>query len=353
MASWYRKKDSVPFETAELIVSGILPIVLIIVGTLGNMLCVIILLKKEHRQTSTNVYLIFLCTMDMLSLYQWNLRDALYQFTDGKLLITNQSLFLCIWHLFLAFYTLHTSAMFLTLIALDRACLLWSRWYKQKIARARIAFIFSIVIFLVLFGLDGFIFGLGFEYQVYDNSTATYITMIGCYYSMNMNLTNFFANQYAWIHLVIMYFIPFTVMFFCTIMTVRKLSVQQTFDNQQLANNAQRNRRISIMLLMMFLSYVIFTLPNRLCFSIFVDQLIDHDYSDTVFLSSNVLMYTRNALNVFLLYVSVYGFRRDVRRLLNKCYGKMRHRIVPQQGTRAEYIGTITMIRENGQQRIN
>ena len=92
--------------------------------------------------------------------------------------------------------------MFLTLVSLDRACLLWSRWYKQKIARARVAFILCILVLLILLGVDGFLFGLGVEYTIYDSTTATQITMVGCYYSFDVNLNQFFANQFSWVRVM-------------------------------------------------------------------------------------------------------------------------------------------------------
>jgi len=199
MASWARQTDPEPYETVELIVSGIIPIILIIIGTFGNLLGIFVLLKKQNRRTSTNIYLIFLCIMDTLSLYQWNLSYAVYQFSDGKHKITDQSAFLCKSGGFLSFYTLHTSAMFLTLVSLDRACLLWSRWYKQKIARSSIACTICILILLVLFCLNGFLFGLETEFTYYDNSTQIQTTIIACYYSLNAQLNYFFANQYAWV----------------------------------------------------------------------------------------------------------------------------------------------------------
>jgi hypothetical protein len=145
-----------------------------------------------------------------------------------------------------------------------------------------------------------------------------------------------------------MYFIPFTVMFIFTVFTVKKLIVRQTLNNQQLANNARRNRRISIMLLLMCLAYVVFTLPNRLCFSVFPNQIIGHDYADILFLSSNTLMYTRNAINACFLYMSVPGFRRDIRRLMPKCCRKLPGRVVPQEMNGREHLGTITMTFERG-----
>jgi hypothetical protein len=150
-----------------------------------------------------------------------------------------------------------------------------------------------------------------------------------------------------------MYFVPFGVMFLCTVLTVKKLIVRQVSDNQQLANNAQRNRRISIMLLLMCLAYVIFTLPNRLCFSVFANQIIGHDYTDTVFLASNTLMYTRNALNAFFLYMSVVGFQRDIRRLILICYAKLSNRVVPLNNNGEEHLGTIITAYERGKNRMN
>ena len=53
MASWYVKQDPEPYETIELVISGIIPLIYIVVGTLGNLLCVVILLRKQNRKTST------------------------------------------------------------------------------------------------------------------------------------------------------------------------------------------------------------------------------------------------------------------------------------------------------------
>lgn len=199
MVSWTRQEDPQPFETIELIVSGIIPIALIVIGTFGNLLSAVILLKKQHRQLSTNIYIIFLCIMDTLSLYQWNLSYIVYTLTGGKHKVTDQSLFLCKSGEFLSFYTLHTSAMFLTLASLDRACLLWSGWYKRKIARTRVALVICVVILLILFALNGFLFGLGIDFPVYNNSTGQLSNIIICYYSLNDQLNQFFANDYSWV----------------------------------------------------------------------------------------------------------------------------------------------------------
>jgi len=143
-----------------------------------------------------------------------------------------------------------------------------------------------------------------------------------------------------------MCFLPFIVTIVCTLLTVKKLIVKPLSTNNQLVRNAQRNRRISIMLLLMSLMYIISTLPNRLCFSVFAKQIIGHPYTDTVFLATNTLMYTRNAMNAFFLYISVYGFQRDIRNLVLKCLGKRPIQVGPTHNavTRG-IVGTGTAIR--------
>ena len=145
-----------------------------------------------------------------------------------------------------------------------------------------------------------------------------------------------------------MYFLPFGLIIICTLLTAKKLIFSQTATNEQLTRSSQRNRRISIMLLLMCLTYVIATLPNRLCFSVFANLILGHDYTDTVFLSTNTLMYTRNAMNVFFLYISVHGFRRDIRSLILKCLGKQPGQIYPMNNmTIRDNEGSLTANRRH------
>ncbi|CAF1279442.1 unnamed protein product, partial [Didymodactylos carnosus] len=81
MSSWSPSGNSAAWIRAELIVTGILPIILVVFGTISNLLSAIALATKESRKSSTNIYLIFLCIVDTLSLYQWNLDYAVIQFT--------------------------------------------------------------------------------------------------------------------------------------------------------------------------------------------------------------------------------------------------------------------------------
>jgi len=311
MSSIWQTNDG-SFEIAEMVFGGILPIILIIIGTIGNILCINYLLQRRQRRSrSTYIYLIFLCLADTLSLYQWNLDYVVMEFGDGKPL-SNRSLFLCRSIAFLSFYTLHLSAVFLTLVSIDRTLILWSRYYRFNMTKCRQAFIISIIIFILLFALDAFILSLG----IINENTNEVI----CYYSLNENLLNFFLNIYPWIHLIIMYIIPFLIMIIGIILIIVKLYNYRT--NTRHFNQKQR---LSFMLVGMCIVYMILTLPNRLCFSVFYSDILNHNYTDTVLLASNTLLYTRNATNIVFLYIGSIKFRKYVAKLCC-CYCQQRHR---------------------------
>ncbi|CAF3001449.1 unnamed protein product [Rotaria sp. Silwood2] len=139
-----------------------------------------------------------------------------------------------------------------------------------------------------------------------------------------------------------MYFLPFTIIVACTFLTIKKLIFKPISPNDQLAMSARRNRRISLMLLMMCLTYAVCTVPNRLCFSIFANQIIGHDYTDTVFLATNTLMYTRNAMNALFLYISVHRFKQYIRKIVLECLGKRPHPVEPRNNTMTrDYVAVI------------
>lgn len=296
--SWIRKIDPQPYEIAELILGGILPIILMVIGTIGNILCVNYLLQRRHRERrSAYIYLICLCFSDTLSLYQWNLDHVVIQFGEKQL--SDRSLFLCRSSAFLGFFTLHLSAIFLTLVVIDRTLALWSSYYRNHLTARLHAFLISLLVFILLFAVDGFLLSLG----IVDQKTKQVV----CYESLNINLIQFYTYIYPWIHLIIMYIIPFLLMILGMILIIIKV-----FSHRSNTRHFNSKQRLSLMLVAMCVVYMLLTLPNRLCFSVFFSAIIDHVYTDTIFLASNTLLYTRGATNVLFLFLSSIKFRKQL-----------------------------------------
>jgi hypothetical protein len=94
-------------------VLGVYALLLCITGTLGNSFNLFIILRTNLKETATFVLLGFLCLIDALSLYFWNLDHFLNAFfeIDRK----NSCIFWCRFDTFFAFVSLQSSAFFLVI----------------------------------------------------------------------------------------------------------------------------------------------------------------------------------------------------------------------------------------------
>ncbi|CAF0866579.1 unnamed protein product [Didymodactylos carnosus] len=307
---WQQFSPETPqWPTAELIIISIFPLVFVLVGTICNVLCMIVLWSRNqqdnsrnHQATSTNVYLICLCFADTLGLYSFNLDNAIGNLT-GKA-ITDRSLVTCKLIEFMGNYTIHVSVMYLTMATVDRTSMLWSLAYKRKIAQPKQAWKICILIAGVFVVTDCFLLALG--YRAYDGS-------IQCYLSTNAVLTKVFNLFTIWFHLVFMSMITFAIMIIFTVLAIIKL-VRLPRVN---AASFLRNKRISVMLGLMCISYILLTLPNRLCFSVLSPLLESTPGSNTIYALSNLLTSLASSLNFLYLSVSVKGFWRDLRNLFH------------------------------------
>ena len=299
---WKRQTNDGSFEVAEKIFGGFIPLILIIFGTIGNAICIVYLVQSSFRRSrSTNIYLICLFAVDTLSLYQWNLNHAVMELGHHQPL-SEKSLFLCRSVAFLSFYTLHLSALFLSLVCLDRTLLLWSHTYRRAMAKRRYTYVIVALVVIALFGLNCFILLSGFV----DENTHQVI----CYVYSNTDLMMFYTNVYPWIHLVMMYILPFIIMLIGMTLIIVKLHSRRT--RTRLVG---KKHRLSWMLVGMCAVYMVLTLPNRLCFSVFLSSILNHTYTDTVLLASNSLLYTRNATNIVFLLISSASFRKTLSQL--------------------------------------
>ncbi|CAF1069874.1 unnamed protein product [Didymodactylos carnosus] len=306
---WQNFAPEIPrLPTLELILVGIMPLVLTLCGTICNLLCIIVLLSKLRREASrnshrvsTNVYLICLCFADTIALYQFNLDNSVANLTGKS--IMSRSLITCKLLEFFGYYTLHLPVAYLTMATIDRTFMLWSPAYKRKIAHPKQAWRICISIAGTLLLTDCFLLALG-----YVDADGT----IQCFHSTNAALYKAFLLYLTWFHLVLMTMVPFAVMLLCTLLTIIKL-VRLPRVNEA---SYLRNRRISIMLACMCITYILLTLPNRLCFSVLTPLVESSIAANVIFSLTDSLTYLASSLNYLFLSVTVKGFWTDLRSLL-------------------------------------
>jgi len=100
---------------------SIYALVLIIIGTVGNILTIIVLLRRHLRRFVTVNYLIIVSICDLISLYGWNLNNF-YKFniSTKNSNIEDLSLIHCRLISFMTFVTLQLSSWCLTAVSLGK-----------------------------------------------------------------------------------------------------------------------------------------------------------------------------------------------------------------------------------------
>ncbi len=100
---------------------SIYALVLIIVGTVGNVLTIIVLLRRHLRRFVTVRYLIIVSICDIISLYGWNLNNF-YKFniSSRKGNIEDLSLIHCRLISYMTFVSLQLSSWCLTAVGLGK-----------------------------------------------------------------------------------------------------------------------------------------------------------------------------------------------------------------------------------------
>jgi hypothetical protein len=135
---------------------SILPIILVITGTIGNSLAFYVLTSKRLRNYSTMNYFATLTIVDTVSLYQWNFNFFYrYNLNQNNLNLEETSLFLCRYVSFMAYFSLLTSAWILTLICVDRYLILTNTFWKvnSKKANFSLLIVASIIIVCALINI--------------------------------------------------------------------------------------------------------------------------------------------------------------------------------------------------------
>lgn len=136
---------------------SILPIFLVVLGTIGNLVALYVLTRKRLRTQSTMIYFASLTIVDTLSLYQWNFNFFYkYQVNEHTQNIENQSMFLCSYISYMAHFSMQTSAWILAIISIDRYLIITNSKWKQKYARNikfNLGVIFAVVIVIGLVNL--------------------------------------------------------------------------------------------------------------------------------------------------------------------------------------------------------
>ncbi|CAF1070460.1 unnamed protein product [Adineta steineri] len=295
---------------------------LMIFGTIGNVLCLKILLRKRFRRQSTCQYLCILAVIDILFIYTRSAR-YLYRYIYN-LDLRNRSLWICRSYIFFSSTLSQLASWILVVVSFDRYFIIINK-LSYRHAGWRVMKTTFILIFIICLLNIHYFFILGTDTKSFfsslrmqDNTSNETFPGDNRFLCMAHPKFQYFFHLYQPIFdLLFVAIIPFLLMIFtnlgiiCTTMKTNALRIT--------SRRQKRNNRLTIMLLSVILTFILLTCPSVIL--ICLNRLMSYTiFSNTELLILDLLeslWYTKHALNFILYTLSGQDFRREFCKLIS------------------------------------
>lgn len=184
----------------------IFPVTLIIIGTFGNSLNIVVLSRKQMRNFSTNIYVLFLAITELAVLWIYVVPETIFSITGYQ--IDYMSPVSCRIRMWLSLTVGAFSPWILVLLTLERTLLTRFPVFSRNKLTPRNAVIASALCFVIIALVNGHvIFGFRFiDIPAVNNSTVFHPQ---CSFS-SLEYGNFFVNSWSVIFLIIHNLVPAT-----------------------------------------------------------------------------------------------------------------------------------------------
>ncbi|CAF0885451.1 unnamed protein product [Rotaria sordida] len=302
---------------------------LVIIGTFGNILTIIILCRRNLRRYVTMRYLIAVSVCDIITLYGWNLNNF-YKFTisTANTNLEEISLLHCRVVSYLTFVGLQLSSWYLTAVSLDRCFSLYFLTWKHSYGKLTHTKYYIGILAIVCLLLNSHIL----FFNGYRNGPPNY--KVQCYTTRRNRYYIF--PQWERVHLVVYNLCPFIIMLSCNIyiiyITIRSARIRTirkpTSFGKSFRSSPSRHRQLSLMLIIVTFAFVLLTLPSCIYFVFFRHRMSSEKYSRShrhmiqICLSS--IQFTSHAIHFFLYCFSATNFRNELRDFITEiCFDRL------------------------------
>ena len=308
----------------------VVPPVLIVLGSIGNILSIVVLTRKSIRNSITPL-LTFLAFSDILVLYTGLLRQWIQNTFDYD--IRHFSEIACKIHLWLVYTCLDLSAWIIMALTLDRVIATWWPFRARQLCTRTCAIkvVATVVLFLLIVN-SHFLYGVA--NKTHTDGNGTVVKVKKCF-PVHAGYIEFLQKVWTIMDLLIVCLIPFSVILVGNICIVAKLVRRQrrlstinetSIRRRSSARNSGSISSLTAMLLVLSTLFLITTLPTNV-FIYLAENYWRHE-RDPETLSNqklwwaiaNMLMYTNNSVNFLLYCLSGSRFRKEARRLFCACH---------------------------------
>ncbi len=299
----FKQMNAVYFEELFFKINAIYPIVLVILGSIGNGLVIIIFTSNGFKKTSTCFYFAFLAIVDTFAIYIGAIKFSYEGFTKSELGLV--SLFFCKFTPFITYSLSNISSGTLVVISLERLFRTFSTKVFSKLQGKK--FQFLIIISLVLL-----IFMVNIPILIYFDLKNDTNNSLECESSNQKILT---INIVDFIFSI---FLPFSITILSSIIILIKIKKSKN----KISSNIQTFRKASNYMLTIITRIIVFFLlnsPLSILLIWFAEKKLENEFEISVYnfiyTIFNILFYFDYSINFFVHFTMNISFRKKFYKL--------------------------------------
>lgn len=276
---------------------------LIIVGTISNVLMIIVLMASRKMRSQTNsVYLTCLAVLDIIILNTGLLRHYIKNTKDYDIRL--QSTAACRLHIFIVYFTIQFESWVLVNLTLERLLAVMLPHKLRIIFSKKKAAIYLFITGIILFTLNLHYF---FFFHIRNYSDAVPIQMC----LNDVEYTYFYDNVWAWLDLLFASLIPFMVIFISNIMIIIRVILKKRLAKTSGSSFKMTNMTASLLVV----SFLFLLTTSPICIFLLInfdmESEEEHFYVSMIFDILNLIYYINNSINFFLYCITSRRFRQQ------------------------------------------
>lgn len=290
---------------------GLYCFLLIILGTIGNLLTIYICLRRRLRSYTTFIFISFMCFCDSISLYVWCLDHFLEPYFG--LTIEQISPISCRIGYFVQFFSLQSSSWLLVMSSLDRYLSVRIKQWRPIYFKANQAIFCSVSAISLALIANSQLLVLGI-----DNKYHT------CF---SKNSLEDWINTWKQVHSYVYSIVPSvclilinTILFY----TTWKKSVSINAVNDAIESARARKKKFGLVITIFTFGFMLTTLPSAIITGFFFTRLNSHEKTKIYIYICDSLAFSFHSSKFIVLTICNYQFKKEVATFAQEIMSKMR-----------------------------
>lgn len=316
------------YHNITLLIWKIVPPIIIPLGSVGNSLTIIVILRQFRKMTSISLFLLCLAFSDLLVLYTVTLRHWIRNVWNFDIRTISESG--CKLHVFFTYVSMQLSSWLLVGVTMEKVFSVMVPHRVKFICTNKTVMLIIGLITIIIFGLNCHIFygiGIGLKPTEYLGNYD-----ILCRPNPG-NYETFFYSIWPWVDFCVVFAVPFFVFLCSNVLIISRLATHNRrwrfIKGEMLFSGDKGNKKITVLLIWLCVFFFLCLTPSGIYFIVSPhwgttilsqensqDVQNDSEYIAFWYAIVNCLSYLNAACNFIFYVLSGTRFRQEIKTLI-------------------------------------